>query len=303
MPRRTSTRDRNTPRRCSSSTHPDPWTDPIPQTMMDAAKNAVHTFVDTAPTESKVGLTVYGTGTGNDDAEKEAGCRDVQVLHKPGTLDRNALNSAVDGITASGWTPMGPALRQAAAELPDTGPRSIVLVSDGEDTCAPPDACEVARELETQGIDLVLHTIGFAVDDAARTQLTCMAEVTGAHTPMPPTAQHSNEPCRRSPPLHCATTTPQAPRSPAHPPTTTPPSPSRVSTWTRSARRKLATTPSMSPTGPRLTSAAPSRSLACPTSKPPRTRMSSVRGCTAGTVETATSSYSSKWSIRVTVRH
>jgi Ca-activated chloride channel family protein len=148
-------------------------------TMMDAAKNAVHTFVDTAPAESKVGLTVYGTGTGNDDAEKEAGCRDVQVLHKPGTLDRNALNSAVDGITASGWTPMGPALRQAAAELPDTGPRSIVLVSDGEDTCAPPDACEVARELETQGIDLVLHTIGFAVDDAARTQLTCMAEVTG----------------------------------------------------------------------------------------------------------------------------
>ncbi|QKT11628.1 VWA domain-containing protein [Rhodococcus sp. W8901] len=148
-------------------------------TMMDAAKNAVHAFVDGAPTDSKVGLTVYGTGTGSDDAERAAGCRDVRVLHQPETLDRAALNSAVDGIAASGWTPMGNALRQAAAELPNSGPRSIVLVSDGEDTCAPPEPCEVARELKTQGVDLVMHAIGFGVDDKARAQLTCMAQATG----------------------------------------------------------------------------------------------------------------------------
>ncbi|MGW0172457.1 vWA domain-containing protein [Rhodococcus sp. NPDC003322] len=148
-------------------------------TMMDAAKNAVHTFVDAAPAESQVGLTVYGTGTGSDDAEKTAGCRDVQVLHTPSTLDRAALNGAVDGIKASGWTPMGTALRQAAAALPNSGPRSVVLVSDGEDTCAPPEPCEVARELKKQGVDLVMHAIGFAVDDKARAQLTCMAQATG----------------------------------------------------------------------------------------------------------------------------
>ncbi|MDH6279721.1 vWA domain-containing protein [Prescottella agglutinans] len=148
-------------------------------TMMDAAKKAVHTFVDTAPADSKVGLTVYGTGTGSDDAEKAAGCRDIQVLHKADTLDRVGLNSAVDGVKASGWTPMGNALRAAAAALPTSGSRSIVLVSDGDDTCSPPEPCEVARELKTQGVDLVMHAIGFAVDGVARAQLTCMAQATG----------------------------------------------------------------------------------------------------------------------------
>jgi len=148
-------------------------------TMMDAAKKAVHTFVDAAPLDSQVGLTVYGTGTGSDEAEKAAGCRDIQVLHKADRLDRAALGSTVDGVRASGWTPMGNALREAAAAMPSSGPRSIVLVSDGEDTCSPPEPCEVARELKSQGVDLVMHAIGFAVDSAARAQLTCMAQATG----------------------------------------------------------------------------------------------------------------------------
>ncbi|MFE9788049.1 VWA domain-containing protein [Nocardia salmonicida] len=148
-------------------------------TMMDAAKRAVRSFVASAPAESSVGLTTYGTGTGNSEADKAAGCRDVQVLQQPNTIDKPALTAAVDGIQARGWTPMGTALRQAADALPDSGPRSIVLVSDGDDTCAPPDPCEVARELKQQGLDLIVHSIGFAVDDKARAQLTCMAQATG----------------------------------------------------------------------------------------------------------------------------
>ncbi|MFB7878352.1 VWA domain-containing protein [Nocardia sp. NPDC056064] len=148
-------------------------------TMMDSAKRAVRGFVESAPAESSVGLTTYGTGTSNAEADKAAGCRDVQVLHPPTTLDKPGLTSAVDSIKARGWTPMGTALRQAADALPDAGPRSIVLVSDGDDTCAPPDPCEVAAELKRQGVDLVVHSIGFAVDDKARAQLTCMAQATG----------------------------------------------------------------------------------------------------------------------------
>ncbi|MEV6389018.1 vWA domain-containing protein [Nocardia xishanensis] len=148
-------------------------------TMMDSAKQAVRTFVESAPAEAKVGLTTYGTGTSNDEADKAAGCRDVQILRQPNTIDKPALTSAVDGIQARGWTPMGTALRQAADALPSSGPRSIVLVSDGDDTCAPPDPCDVAKELKQKGVDLVVHSIGFAVDDKARAQLTCMAQATG----------------------------------------------------------------------------------------------------------------------------
>ncbi|MGF0318464.1 vWA domain-containing protein [Nocardia fluminea] len=148
-------------------------------TMMDSAKRAVRAFVASAPAESSVGLTTYGTGTSNSEADKAAGCRDVQVLRQPTTIDKPALITAVDGIHARGWTPMGTALRQAADALPDSGSRSIVLVSDGDDTCSPPDPCEVAKELKQQGLDLIVHSIGFAVDDKARAQLTCAAQATG----------------------------------------------------------------------------------------------------------------------------
>ncbi|NKY53860.1 vWA domain-containing protein [Nocardia vermiculata] len=148
-------------------------------TKMDAAKAAVHTFVDAAPAESEVGLSVYGTATGNSDAEKSAGCRDVVTLRKPESIDKAGLNSAVDGITASGYTPIGESLRAAAKELPQSGSRSIVLVSDGEDTCAPPDPCEVAQELNRDGAKIIVHAIGFGVDDRSREQLTCIAQKTG----------------------------------------------------------------------------------------------------------------------------
>ncbi|NNH73433.1 VWA domain-containing protein [Nocardia uniformis] len=153
--------------------------DPGGGSKMDAAKTAVRNFVGTAPAESKVGLTVYGTGTGSSDAEQAAGCQDVRVLREAQTIDKGVLTSAVDGIVASGYTPIGTSLRTAAAALPQSGPRSIVLVSDGEDTCAPPDPCEVARELNQQGAKVVVHAIGFGVDAASRAQLTCVAQTTG----------------------------------------------------------------------------------------------------------------------------
>jgi Ca-activated chloride channel homolog len=146
---------------------------------MDAAKVAVRTLVQQAPDGAQIGLAVYGTGTGNSAADKAAGCKDVTVARKVATLDRSALASTVDGVQPRGYTPIGQSLRVAAAELPSSGPRSIVLVSDGVDTCAPPDPCEVARELAKSGVDLRVHAIGFDVDGPARQQLACLAQATG----------------------------------------------------------------------------------------------------------------------------
>jgi len=55
----------------------------------------------------------------------------------------------------------------------------VVLVSDGEDTCAPPEPCQVASELKAAGVDLVVHTIGFKVEAKARSELSCVAAATG----------------------------------------------------------------------------------------------------------------------------
>jgi Ca-activated chloride channel family protein len=153
--------------------------DPGGGTKMEAAKRATRLLIDAAPEGAPVGLAVYGTNTGSTPAEKEAGCADVTVLRGPEPIDRAALAGAVDPLRPRGYTPIGAALRKADEALPDSGPRSIVLVSDGADTCAPPDPCDVAKELSAGGTDLVVHAVGFGVDDPARAQLTCVAQSTG----------------------------------------------------------------------------------------------------------------------------
>ncbi|NUP48835.1 MAG: VWA domain-containing protein [Catenulispora sp.] len=151
--------------------------DPLPSggTKIDAARKAVHDLVGRLPADTRLGLETYGTH----DLPKATGCQDVTVLRPPGTLDAHAVDAAVDSITPSGWTPIGLALQTAAKQLPTAGPRSVVIVTDGADTCAPPDPCQVARDLETQGTDLRAYTIGLNVDDATRNQLTCIAQATG----------------------------------------------------------------------------------------------------------------------------
>ena len=153
--------------------------DPTGRTKMDAARRAVHTFLDAAPDGAPVGLAAYGTATGNSDAERAQGCQDVTVVSPVGPLDRAGLGTAVDRLTPRGYTPIGRALQVAAEQLPREGPRSIVLVSDGVDTCAPPQPCDVVRTLAGQGVDLVVHAVGFGVDAAARAELSCIAQATG----------------------------------------------------------------------------------------------------------------------------
>ena len=150
-----------------------------PGPRIDAAKRAVTGLVTALPSDARVGLTVYGTSTGSGAADKAAGCKDIKQLIPVQAVDKAAFGTAVAGITASGYTPIGRSLQAAAAALPAEGPRSVVLVSDGEDTCAPPTPCDVAKQLKAAGTDLVVHTIGFKVDAAARSQLACIAAATG----------------------------------------------------------------------------------------------------------------------------
>jgi hypothetical protein len=145
--------------------------------LIDGAKSALTRLIGGLPEGSQVGLMVYGHRVPNDD--RANGCRDTELVVPVGPLDRQGLLDAVDGVEAKGFTPIGRSLEEAAAALPG-GRGTVILVSDGEDTCAPPDPCEVAATLFEQGVDVRVHTVGFflAGDEAARTQLQCIADAT-----------------------------------------------------------------------------------------------------------------------------
>ncbi len=144
--------------------------------LIDGAKNALREIVERLPTDANVGLRVYGHRTSNDDPV--AGCVDTELVVPVGPIDREALYAAIDSFDAGGFTPIGLSLQEAAADLPDTGSRTIILISDGIDTCAPPDPCEVAEQLAVEGFVTQIHTVGFFLNDqAAADQLQCIAEV------------------------------------------------------------------------------------------------------------------------------
>jgi Ca-activated chloride channel family protein len=144
-----------------------------------AAKRAVVSLIRSLPRTARLGLLTYGTRTSSSAAAKAAGCRDITSLAPVGPVHKSQLINRVRGITARGYTPIGAALRRAAAALPKGTAGSIVLVSDGQDTCAPPNPCRVAHQLKHHDADLIVHTVGFRVGSGARQQLRCIADATG----------------------------------------------------------------------------------------------------------------------------
>ena len=110
--------------------------------------------------------------------QDEGACTDTQNVVPVGPLDREALTAEIGRYTPYGETPIGNALKGAARDLGPEGKRTIVLLSDGEPTCAP-DPCQVARTLRRQGVDLTVNVVGLDVSGAARRALQCIARAGG----------------------------------------------------------------------------------------------------------------------------
>lgn len=141
-------------------------------TKIAAARTALSSVVTKLPEAAEVGLRVYGATVFK---RTQAGaCTDTQLTVPIGTGNRPQLQTAIAKYKPYGETPIGYALQQAAKDLGPVGQRTIVLVSDGEATCAP-EPCAVARSIAQQGIDLKIDVVGFRVGGKARTQLQCVA--------------------------------------------------------------------------------------------------------------------------------
>ena len=144
------------------------------RTRMAAAKDGLNGVVGKLPPNSKVGLRVYGStiedGTGS--------CRDTELLAPVADVDEDALRSGINQLKPLGNTPIAYSLRKAYADLPSEGPRSIVLVSDGEENCGG-DPCKVARELKKEGAEFYVDVVGLQLQGKARDQMTCIASAGG----------------------------------------------------------------------------------------------------------------------------
>ncbi len=142
------------------------------QTKIESAKQVMGRIIPALPAEVRVGLTAYGHNRKGD-------CNDIETLIPSGSNDRNALLREVMGLTPKGMTPMAAAVRKVADQLKNKEMETtIVLVSDGEETCHD-DPCAAVKSLKDSGIKFVLHVVGFGVNSKQKEQLSCMAKAGG----------------------------------------------------------------------------------------------------------------------------
>ncbi|MGC4939626.1 vWA domain-containing protein [Kribbella sp. DT2] len=142
------------------------------QTKIVAARTALTRVVGKLPENAQVGLRVYGATVFK--RSQPGACTDTQLTVPIGTGNRPALRTAISKYKPYGETPIGYSLQEAAKDVGTEGQRTIVLVSDGEATCAPAP-CDVARSIAKQGIDLKIDVVGFKVSGKARSDLQCVA--------------------------------------------------------------------------------------------------------------------------------
>ena len=139
---------------------------------IEIAREAMADLVESWPQSTNLGLMAYGHRRAGD-------CADIELMVKPGSVDKNAFLQIVNAITPRGRTPLTAAVAQAAEFLSyRDNPATVVLVSDGVETCQA-DPCALAAQLERQGVAFTAHVIGFDLSSEEHEQLACIAENTG----------------------------------------------------------------------------------------------------------------------------
>ncbi|PIB24349.1 hypothetical protein BFP76_03800 [Amylibacter kogurei] len=153
-------------------------------TKMNIAKREAISFLNDIPNEVNVGLVVYGHQGNNQDDGKALSCSASEMVHGFKSR-RSKIKDSIADLSPNGWTPLGGVLEFIGNELAQLSPPKdgdlapvVYLISDGKETCGG-DPVGAATALVDAGINTIVNTIGFDVDDATATQLQAISDTAG----------------------------------------------------------------------------------------------------------------------------
>lgn len=136
------------------------------------AREVLGDMVQSMPDDQPVGLVAYGHRTKGD-------CDDIEELLPASNQDKAAFQKALTDLNPLGMTPLASSAKRVIDQLKaDNASASVILITDGVETCDG-DLCALVREAKSQGIDFVLHIIGFDLGAADRAPLECAAQAGG----------------------------------------------------------------------------------------------------------------------------
>jgi len=144
---------------------------------LEEAKQVLTSIAGQINEGSLVGLRIFGQKPVRENIRES--CVDSTLALPIGPFDKNRMVQAILPIQSYGMTALGFSLEQAAKDFsPGEVKKTIILISDGEETCGK-DPAQVVEALKAQGIGLTIHAVGFDASAAAKAQLSALAQMTG----------------------------------------------------------------------------------------------------------------------------
>ncbi|PJK27723.1 VWA domain-containing protein [Minwuia thermotolerans] len=145
---------------------------------IEAAKDSIGDVVTSLHKDIKTGLVSF------------TDCGETSTPQKYGYSQRPELLSRVRGVSPSRGTSLANSIRRAGNAAKSVGPATVVVVSDGEDTCGG-DPCAAARALKAQKPMLKINVIDLSGGRSA--VLQCVAGATGGRVFTPRNAAQMTE--------------------------------------------------------------------------------------------------------------
>ena len=128
------------------------------------------------PSEFNVGLRLYGH---RESSRSPKTCTDTELVVPIGELDREAILGAATAVKPRGETPLVYSVLQAPADLEAVGGGTVILITDGEESCKG-NMAKAAAELKAADQEVILNIVGFTLTgQKAKATLSAFAESTG----------------------------------------------------------------------------------------------------------------------------
>ena len=143
---------------------------------IDAVRAALARVLPKVSKRRRIGLITYGPGS-------RPACSNVSLELRPMPDAAAKIMARVERLRPDGRTPLTRGVRRAAEVLQfRERPASIVLVTDGEETCSE-SPCALAKSLKTDGARTTVHVISYKIASAIGQDgvfvSRCLADETG----------------------------------------------------------------------------------------------------------------------------
>ena len=154
------------------------------RSMMDIAKESITKTLQQLPPNANVALRVYGHKGNNKANGKTESCASSDLIHPMAPLDTGAIQTQLNAIAPTGWTPLAESITRGAADFDahqgDGNLNILYVISDGIETCDS-DPILAATNLKQRNIKPVLGIIGFNVDPTQELHLREIANAGDGH--------------------------------------------------------------------------------------------------------------------------